>query len=102
MIELKNIERSYKTGHTETWCFAALAHHQRRRVRYRDGAVRAGKSSLLNVLALLDDGCSASTGSAKRLPLAQPQAESRSRSPACRNGFFKAITCSTISPSREY
>jgi putative ABC transport system ATP-binding protein len=57
MIELKNIERSYKTGHTETWVL--------RQVRLTIepgefltvmGPSGAGKSSLLNVLALLDDG----------------------------------------------
>jgi ABC-type lipoprotein export system ATPase subunit len=56
MIELRNVERSYKTGHTETWVL--------RRVRLTIqpwefvtimGPSGAGKSSLLNVLGMLDD-----------------------------------------------
>ena len=56
MIELKNIERSYKTGAGQTWVL--------RRVNLTIkkgefvtlmGPSGAGKSSLLNVLALLDD-----------------------------------------------
>ena len=57
MIELKNIERSYKTGHTETWVLRQI------RLTIDEGEFvtvmgpsGAGKSSLLNVLALLDDG----------------------------------------------
>ena len=57
MIELKNIERSYKTGHTETWVLRQI------RLTINEGEFvtvmgpsGAGKSSLLNVLALLDDG----------------------------------------------
>ena len=57
MIELKNIERSYKTGHTETWVLRQV------RLTIKEGEFvtvmgpsGAGKSSLLNVLALLDDG----------------------------------------------
>ena len=56
MIELKNIERSYKTGHTETWVLRQV------RLTIKEGEFvtvmgpsGAGKSSLLNVLALLDD-----------------------------------------------
>ncbi len=56
MIELKNVERSYKTGHTETWVLRRIA------LTIREGEFvtvmgpsGAGKSSLLNVLALLDD-----------------------------------------------
>ena len=57
MIELKNIERSYKTGHTETWVLRRVA----LTIAPGDfvtvmGPSGAGKSSLLNVLALLDDG----------------------------------------------
>ncbi len=57
MIELKNIERSYKAGHTETWVLRRVS------LSIREGEFitvmgpsGAGKSSLLNVLALLDDG----------------------------------------------
>jgi len=56
MIELKNIERSYKTGHTETWVLRRIG------LTIKEGEFvtvmgpsGAGKSSLLNVLALLDD-----------------------------------------------
>src|SRR3954468_19997162 len=56
MIELKNVERSYKTGHTETWVLRRIS------LTIREGEFLtimgpsgAGKSSLLNVLALLDD-----------------------------------------------
>src|SRR5208283_335862 len=57
MIELKNVERSYKNGHTETWVLRRIG------LTIREGEFvtvmgpsGAGKSSLLNVLALLDDG----------------------------------------------
>jgi ABC-type lipoprotein export system ATPase subunit len=57
MIELKNVERSYKTGHAETWVLRRI------NLTIREGEFvtimgpsGAGKSSLLNVLALLDDG----------------------------------------------
>ncbi len=56
MIELKNLERSYKTGHTETWVLRRI------NLFIREGEFvtvmgpsGAGKSSLLNVLAMLDD-----------------------------------------------
>src|ERR1700756_4849785 len=56
MIDLKNIERSYKTGHTETWVLRRI------NLTIREGEFLtimgpsgAGKSSLLNVLAMLDD-----------------------------------------------
>jgi putative ABC transport system ATP-binding protein len=57
MIELKNIERSYKTGHTEEWVLRRIG----LTIREGDfvtimGPSGAGKSSLLNILALLDDG----------------------------------------------
>jgi putative ABC transport system ATP-binding protein len=57
MIELKNVERSYKSGHTEEWVLRRIA----LTIREGDfvtimGPSGAGKSSLLNVLALLDDG----------------------------------------------
>ena len=56
MIELKNVERSYKTGHTETWVLRriGLTIHQGEFITVM-GPSGAGKSSLLNVLALLDD-----------------------------------------------
>jgi len=57
MIELKNVERSYKAGYTQTWVLRRIA------LTIREGEFvtvmgpsGAGKSSLLNVLALLDDG----------------------------------------------
>src|SRR5246127_3865134 len=56
MIELKNLERSYKTGHTETWVLRRI------NLTIREGEFvtvmgpsGAGKSSLLNVFAMLDD-----------------------------------------------
>jgi putative ABC transport system ATP-binding protein len=56
MIELKNIERSYKTGPTETWVLRRI------NLTIREGEFitimgpsGAGKSSLLHVLAMLDD-----------------------------------------------
>lgn len=57
MIELRNIERSYKAGHTEE----AVLRRVGLTIREGDfvtimGPPGAGKSSLLNVLALLDDG----------------------------------------------
>jgi putative ABC transport system ATP-binding protein len=57
MIELKNVERSYKAGHTETWVLRRIG----LTIREGDfvtimGPSGAGKSSLLNILALLDDG----------------------------------------------
>lgn len=56
MIELKNLERSYKTGHTETWVLRRIELN----IRAGEfvtimGPSGAGKSSLLNVLAMLDD-----------------------------------------------
>jgi ABC-type lipoprotein export system ATPase subunit len=57
MIELKNVERSYKTGPTETWVLRriGLTINEGEFVTVM-GPSGAGKSSLLNVLALLDDG----------------------------------------------
>ena len=56
MIELRNVERSYKTGHMETWVLRRI------NLTIREwefvtvmGPSGAGKSSLLNVLAMLDD-----------------------------------------------
>jgi putative ABC transport system ATP-binding protein len=56
MIELNKVERSYKTGHTETW----VLRHVNLTIRAGEfvtvmGPSGAGKSSLLNVLAMLDD-----------------------------------------------
>ena len=57
MIELKNVERSYKNGHVETWVLrrVSLTVQEGEFVTVM-GPSGAGKSSLLNVLALLDDG----------------------------------------------
>jgi putative ABC transport system ATP-binding protein len=56
MIDLSNLERSYKTGHTETWVLRrinlTIAEGEFLTVMGPSGA---GKSSLLNVLAMLDD-----------------------------------------------
>src|ERR1700727_3381982 len=56
MIELKKLERSYKTGHMEAWVLRRI------NLTIREGEFvtvmgpsGAGKSSLLNVLAMLDD-----------------------------------------------
>jgi ABC-type lipoprotein export system ATPase subunit len=56
MIELRNIERSYKAGHTETWVLRRvnLTIHPWEFVTVM-GPSGAGKSSLLNVLGMLDD-----------------------------------------------
>ena len=57
MIELKNIERSYKNGHTETWVLRRISLTvQEGEFVTIMGPSGAGKSSLLNILALLDDG----------------------------------------------
>ena len=67
MIQLKNIERSYKTAAGQTWVLRRinLEIHQGEFVTFM-GPSGAGKSSLLNVLALLDDQWLASTGFASR------------------------------------
>ena len=56
MIQLKNLERSYKTPAGQTWVLRRI------NLEIREGEFMtimgpsgAGKSSLLNVLALLDD-----------------------------------------------
>lgn len=56
MIELRNVERSYRAGHTETWVLRRinLTIHPWEFVTVM-GPSGAGKSSLLNVLAMLDD-----------------------------------------------
>src|SRR6185437_4165572 len=56
MIQLKNIERSYKTGPGQTWVLRRI-HLDIRQGEFVTimGPSGAGKSSLLNVLALLDD-----------------------------------------------
>jgi len=56
MIELKNIERSYKAGHTETWVLRRInLTIQPWEFLTIMGPSGAGKSSLLNVLGMLDD-----------------------------------------------
>lgn len=57
MIQLKNIERSYKTGAGQTWVLRriSLQIEQGEFITIM-GPSGAGKSSLLNVLAMLDDG----------------------------------------------
>jgi len=56
MIELRNVERSYRAGHTETWVLRRvnLTIHPWEFVTIM-GPSGAGKSSLLNVLGMLDD-----------------------------------------------
>lgn len=56
MIQLKNVERSYKTKAGQTWVLRriGLAIHEGEFITVM-GPSGAGKSSLLNVLALLDD-----------------------------------------------
>jgi ABC-type Fe3+/spermidine/putrescine transport system ATPase subunit len=56
MIQLKNIDRSYKTGAGQTWVLRRinLDIHEGEFITMM-GPSGAGKSSLLNVLALLDD-----------------------------------------------
>jgi ABC-type lipoprotein export system ATPase subunit len=56
VIELKNIERSYRAGHSETWVLRriTLTIHPWEFVTIM-GPSGAGKSSLLNVLGMLDD-----------------------------------------------
>lgn len=56
MIQLKNIERSYKSGPGQTWVLRRI-HLDIREGEFLTimGPSGAGKSSLLNVLALLDD-----------------------------------------------
>ena len=56
MIQLKNIERSYKAGSGQTWVLRRI----NLEIRAGEfitimGPSGAGKSSLLNALALLDD-----------------------------------------------
>ena len=56
MIQLKNIERSYKTGPTQTWVLRRInLDIQEGEFVTIMGPSGAGKSSLLNALALLDD-----------------------------------------------
>lgn len=68
MIQLKNMERSYKTPAGQTWVLRRI------NLEIADGEFitimgpsGAGKSSLLNALALLDDAWRGNTGSATRL-----------------------------------
>ena len=56
MIQLNNVERSYKTGPTQTWVLRRInLEIQQGEFITVMGPSGAGKSSLLNVLALLDD-----------------------------------------------
>src|ERR1700733_7142909 len=56
MIDLRNIERSYKTGAGQTWVLRRInLTIQEGEFLTIMGPSGAGKSSLLNVLALLDD-----------------------------------------------
>ncbi len=59
MIELKNVERSYKTGHEQTFVLRRInLTIQPGEFVTVMGPSGAGKSSLLNTLAMLDDGWS--------------------------------------------
>ena len=56
MIQLKKVERSYKTGAGQTWVLRRInLEIQQGEFITVMGPSGAGKSSLLNVLALLDD-----------------------------------------------
>lgn len=56
MIDLQHLERSYKTGHTETFVLRRVNLHIREgEFLTVMGPSGAGKSSLLNILAMLDD-----------------------------------------------
>jgi ABC-type lipoprotein export system ATPase subunit len=56
MIDIHNLERSYKTGHTETFVLRRIhLHIAAGEFVTIMGPSGAGKSSLLNVLAMLDD-----------------------------------------------
>jgi len=56
MIQLKNVERSYKTGAGQTWVLRRVnLEIQQGEFLTIMGPSGAGKSSLLNVMALLDD-----------------------------------------------
>jgi putative ABC transport system ATP-binding protein len=56
MIQLKNVERSYKSGAGQTWVLRRIVLDiQEGEFLTIMGPSGAGKSSLLNVLALLDD-----------------------------------------------
>jgi len=57
MIQLKNLERSYKTAAGQTWVLRRInLEIQQGEFITIMGPSGAGKSSLLNVLSLLDDG----------------------------------------------
>jgi ABC-type lipoprotein export system ATPase subunit len=56
MIDITNLERSYKTGHTENFVLRRISLHiAEGEFLTIMGPSGAGKSSLLNVLAMLDD-----------------------------------------------
>ena len=57
MIDLQNLDRSYKTGPTETWVLRRIyLHIAAGEFVTIMGPSGAGKSTMLNVLAMLDDG----------------------------------------------
>lgn len=56
MIDIRNLERSYKTGAGQTWVLRRIdLHIKRGEFVTLMGPSGAGKSSLLNAIALLDD-----------------------------------------------
>jgi len=56
MIDIRNLERSYKTGAGQTWVLRRIdLHIERGEFVTLMGPSGAGKSSLLNAIALLDD-----------------------------------------------
>ena len=56
MIDIHNLDRSYKTGHTETFVLRRIhLHIAAGEFVTIMGPSGAGKSSLLNILAMLDD-----------------------------------------------
>ena len=104
MIELKNVERSYKTGHAETWVLRRIG------LTIKEGEFvtvmgpsGAGKSSLLNVLALLDDSWLGEYwfGSTPVHSL-QSQAAGRPGANAHRNGFSELSPAGRSHGCREH
>ena len=98
MIELKNLERSYKTAAGQTWVLRRI------NLDIREGEFitvmgpsGAGKSSLLNVLALLDDQWAGRVLVPRAgRPRDEAQAARRGGQEATSAWCFRAITCSTI------
>ena len=95
MIQLKNLERSYKTRAGQFWVLRRI------NLEIREGEFitimgpsGAGKSSLLNVLALLDDGWQ---GEFWFRGEAAHQMKRKQRSELAKRNIgmvFRAITCS--------